>query len=54
MRRFRKSVLTVAISVFILAAFTILITASDFDVSKAYFTSSGQAEAFFEAKVADS
>lgn len=54
MRRFRKSVLTVAISVFILAAFTILITASDFDVSKAYFTSSGQAEAFFEDKVADS
>ncbi len=54
MRKFRKSVLIAVISVILLAALAVLISASDFDVAKSYFTSSGQSESFFEDKTADS
>ncbi len=54
MRKFRKTVLMVVISIVLITAFAILASATDFDVSRSYFTSSGQSEAFFESKVADS
>ena len=54
MRRFRKSVLTAVIFVILLVTLAVFISASDFDVAKSYFTSSGQSEAFFEDKTADS
>ena len=54
MRKLLKVLCTATVVLLLIAAFAILASASDFDVSKNYFVTSGQSEAFFADKSADS
>ena len=54
MRRFFKLLCTTATTLALIAVLSIFASASDFEVSKAYFESAGQSETFFADKSASS
>lgn len=54
MKRFFKLLCTTAITLTVIAVFSVFASASDLEVSKAYFESAGQSETFFAGKSASS